>query len=192
MRSLVDQRCFVADDPLDGVIAPIGLAAEPARSGLDERATLVSFLDYFRSVLIRKATGLTRAQLARSLAPSSLTIGGLVKHMVGVEEHWFQTAWAGRPEMDLFDGVDWDADRDWEFHSAADDHPLDLLGWYETACARSRAVIDGADDLDALAVGTGDTATSLRWILVHMVEEYARHCGHADLIRESIDGTTDD
>ena len=87
--------------------------------------------------------------------------------------------------------VDWDADPDWDFHSAADDEPEQLLALYTDAIECSRQAIEGCDDLSATAESRG-RVISLRWMLVHMIEEYARHCGHADLIRQSIDGATGD
>ncbi len=80
---------------------------------------------------------------------------------------------------------------DWDFESAADDEPEQLLALFDAAVERSRLAIESSVDLDA-TVESRDRTISLRWILVHMIEEYARHCGHADLIRESIDGSTDD
>jgi hypothetical protein len=93
--------------------------------------------------------------------------------------------------------VDWDADRDWDWHSAAEDTPEQLRSLWQDAVARSRSlVVEALDDsgLDRRATGIpsswGPEAPSLRWILLHLVEEYARHVGHADLLRESVDGLT--
>jgi uncharacterized damage-inducible protein DinB len=174
------------------VIGPIPLAPDPDRAA-GERQTLVEFLDYFRSVLLRKASGLTNAQLSTRLAPSTLTIGGLLKHMAGVEDHWFTHTWLGAAYPEPWATADDGTNPDWDFDSAAGDTPEQLHELFEAALARSRAAIDGADDLDRLAALESRLgATSLRWILVHMIEEYARHIGHADLIRESLDGATDD
>lgn len=156
-----------------------------------ERQTLVEFLDYYRAVLLRKAAGLSQAELAVRLGPGSLTIGGLVKHMALVEDGWFHEGWSGRPQVEPWASVDWDADRDWDFHSADDDLPTALAQLFEAAVGRSRAAIADSNDLGA-SVDIRGRVFSLRWILVHMIEEYARHCGHADLIRESIDGRTGD
>jgi uncharacterized damage-inducible protein DinB len=159
----------------------------------DERTMLVAFLDYHRATLLWKASGLTQAQLAQPLAPSTLTIGGLVKHLALVEDSWFTERFAGQSEPEPWAGVDWDADPDWEHHSAADDSPEDLLGLYTAACERSRTVCAAAESLDQHSV-VGDRETNapftLRWILLHMIEETARHNGHVDLLRESIDGLT--
>ena len=158
---------------------------------VDERETLVAFLDFYRAVLLRKAAGLTRAQLAVAVPPSDMTIGGLVKHMALVENSWFVCNWRGADRGEPWTGVDWDADPDWDFHSAAGDEPEQLLALYTTAIERSRDAIAGSHDLSETAESRG-RVISLRWILVHMIEEYARHCGHADLLRQSIDGAVGD
>jgi len=172
------------------VIDQIPAPADPPFA-VDERETLVTFLDYYRAVLIRKAVGLSREQLAVTLPPSDMSIGGLVKHMALVENNWFVRNWRGLDPGEPWTSVDWEADPDWDFHSAADDEPEHLLALYTTAVERSRKEIDGCDDLSATAESRG-RMISLRWMLVHMIEEYARHCGHADLLRQSIDGATGD
>jgi hypothetical protein len=172
------------------VIDPIELAPAPPFA-VDERSTLLAFLDYFRTVLARKAVGLTAEQLATTLPPSTLTLGGLLKHMAFVETYWFATVWAAEPDGEPWSSVDWTATPDWEFESAAGDQPRELIALFESAVARSRRTIAECVELDA-TVQSRDRQISLRWILVHMIEEYARHCGHADLIRESLDGSTDD
>jgi hypothetical protein len=172
------------------MISEISLPSDPSYA-VDERQTLIEFLDYYRAVLIRKAVGLTKHQLATSVPPSELTLGGLVKHMALVEVSWFVQNWGGRPAGEPWDSVDWDADRDWDFHSAADDEPEQLLALYQASIDASRLAIADSFDLSATAESRG-RVISLRWILVHMIEEYARHCGHADLIREAVDGATGD
>lgn len=156
-----------------------------------ERLLLVQFLDYYRTVLLRKAADLTSEQLGRRFGASTLTLGGLVKHMAYVEDHWFHTGWAGNPPVAPWADVDWAATPDWELDSAADDSPEDLAALFGVAVERSRAAIAGSFDLDATATIRG-REFSLRWIMIHMVEEYARHCGHADLLREAVDGALGD
>ncbi len=162
----------------------------------DEVATLLAFLDYHRDTLRMKTDGLSQDQLNATLAPSTMTLGGMVKHLALVEDYWFSVMLMGNPDADYWRDVDWDADRDWEWHNAAGDTPEQLRALLDQAVVESDAIIR-----DALADGgldrqsdKGDRRTgekfSLRWILLHMVEEYARHNGHADLIRESIDGVT--
>ena len=160
----------------------------------DERTTLVSMLDFYRAVLVRKAWGLNDEQLATPIAPSDLTIGGLVLHMALVEDFWFDHRFCGHDELEPWAGAPWDDDPDWEFHTAHEwGHP-DLVAQFEESVTRSRRAIVSADTLDQPAAleRSDGTRWNLRWILVHMIEEYARHCGHADLIREAIDGTTGD
>ena len=165
---------------------------EPAFDS-DERTMLTGFLDYHRATLAWKASDLTVEQMAARLGPSSLTIGGLVKHMALVEDSWFSDRFVGGGLGEAWADGDWESDRDWELTSAAHDAPEHLLGLYAAACDRSRAVIASAGSLDDESAATdrqSGTHYTLRWILVHMVEETARHNGHIDLLREAIDGLT--
>jgi uncharacterized damage-inducible protein DinB len=158
----------------------------------DELTLLSQFLDYHRATLVQKVSGLDRQQLGTTLGPSALTLAGLVKHMALVEDSWFGKVLLGREEGEPWASVDWDADPDWEFHTALDDDPDDLLALYADACERSRAAIAEFGDLDRMAARpsrSGETF-NLRWIMLHMIEETARHNGHADLLRENIDGAT--
>jgi uncharacterized damage-inducible protein DinB len=159
-----------------------------------ERDMLAAFLDYHRATLKMKVAGLTQAQLAQTTAASSLTLAGLVKHLALVEDSWFTERFAGQPMPAPFDDVDWDADPDWELRTAADDDPAWLVQRYDEACERSRAVLAAASTLDQEAVAgrrrSDDAPFTLRWILCHMIEETARHNGHADLLREAVDGAT--
>lgn len=160
----------------------------------DEISTLLGFLDYQRATLRWKTSGLTSEQLGATVAASQITLGGLLKHLAFVEDLWFSRWLHGHERGASWDTADWDADPDWDWHSAALDPPEALITLWTAAVDRSRALTEQAladDGLDRLSKRTwpdGD-APSLRWILVHMIEEYARHNGHADLIRESIDGT---
>jgi uncharacterized damage-inducible protein DinB len=119
----------------------------------------------------------------------------MMKHLALNEVGWFGQTLAGTPDPPPFDAVDWDADPDWEWHTAAADSPEQLRALYEDCVRRADASIDDAlarDGLDTQSVGqsSDDGAFSLRWIVLHLIEEYARHNGQADLIRESIDGMT--
>ena len=160
----------------------------------EEASMLVAFLDYHRDTLRMKVDGLTAQQLRQPHLPSTLTLGGLLKHVALNEAHWFGHVLHGRSLGEPWDSVDWDADRDWDFHSASDDSPDELRRAMDDAVAQARRDIDealsqgGVDQL-SVASSRGGRQFSLRWILLHMIEEYARHNGHADLIRESIDGT---
>lgn len=163
---------------------------QPASAG-DERTLLGQFLDRQRQTMVHKARGLDAAGTAATLAPSTLTLGGLVKHLGFVESHWFEYVFAGSDPREPWASVDWDADPDWEFSTGATDPIDELLTDYEDATARANAIAAQAD-LDQLSAReAGDRGhVSLRWILLHMIEETARHAGHADLLRESVDGQT--
>jgi Protein of unknown function (DUF664) len=158
----------------------------------DEATMLRAFLDIHRDTLRWKCSGLTQEQLALTLPPSDLTLGGMMKHLASVESGWFG-GYAGHPPMPPFDTVDWDADPDWEWHTARDDTPEELRRLFDVAVRRSDDVIAEAmagPGLDGQSVETNRRGDhfSLRRIMIHMLEEYARHNGHADLIRQSIDG----
>jgi hypothetical protein len=170
---------------------------EPTRVDPDvqggEAELLTGFLDYHRATFLRKVAGLTKEQMAQTTAASSLTLAGLTKHLALVEDSWFTERVAGRPMPEPWASAPFDDDRDWELHSAVEDDPGDLVELYLAACARSRAVVAEARDLDQLSVvpdGLAGKPFSLRWLLLHMLEETARHNGHADLLREAIDGRT--
>ena len=162
----------------------------------DEATSLRAFLDYHRDTFRMKCSGLTQEQLAQPLAPSDMTLGGMMKHLAIVDQSWFEDDFMGRGLMPPFDTVDWDADRDWEWHSARDDSPEELRTLFDEAVRRADAVVDealthaGLEQESARKSRHQDSTFTLRWILVHLIEEYSRHNGHADLIRESIDGTT--
>ncbi|MDH3683048.1 MAG: DinB family protein [Acidimicrobiia bacterium] len=169
--------------------------AEPEDPGRrnDELTTLSAFLDFYRTVMLRKGSGLTPDQLATTTAASTLTIASLIRHMTLVEDHWFDATFAGLPEREPWASADWDADRDWEMTTANGMTFVDLRTDFDEACERSRSHVAAATSLDVLAIGGDPTdRVSLRWILIHMIEEYARHCGHADLLREALDGRVGD
>ena len=160
-----------------------------------ETATLLGFLEYQRATLAWKCGGLDQAGLQATVGASSMTLGGLLKHLAYVEDYWFSQRLHGQDRRPPWDTVDWKADPDWEWHSAAEDTPEQLFALWQDAVARSRSLVaealadEGLDGLARRAWNDG-RAPSLRWILVHMIEEYARHNGHADLLRESVDGLT--
>ncbi|GAB1824205.1 DinB family protein [Herbidospora sp. RD11066] len=164
------------------------MRTDPPLAG-DERATLTAFLDYHRDTLAMKCEGLTGEQLTlRAVEPSSLSLLGLVRHLADVERAWFRIRLNGEELAPIF------------FTDAAPDDDFDALGTapadevfatWKTEVELARK-ISAETDLDALMRKTnraGDVM-SHRWILVHMIEEYARHNGHADLLRERIDGVT--
>jgi len=155
----------------------------------DEPTMLMAFLTNFRSDLLDRAWGLDAAQLQQTLPPSTLSIGRLISHMAMVEYHWFTMRLDGQDMPEPFASLDWDADSDAEMTLSSTMTVDELTGLYDGAIADSNARIEAAESLDVLAKSERrGVRYSLRWIMVHMIEEYARHCGHADLIRESIDG----
>jgi uncharacterized damage-inducible protein DinB len=162
----------------------------------DEVTILRSFLTFHRDTLRWKCSGLTPAQLARPLPPSEMTLGGMMKHLALVESNWFDSVFSGVDLMPPFDTVDWDADRDWEWHSARDDSPEELRTLFDEAVRRADAVVDealthaGLEQESARKSRHQDSTFTLRWILVHLIEEVGRHAGHADILREQIDGRT--
>ena len=162
----------------------------------DEIETLLGFLDFQRATLAWRGSGLDSEGLNTTVAASSMTLGGLLKHMALVEDGWFSRSLFGNDRQSPWDTVDWDADQDWDWHSAANDTPEQLRALWQRAVDRSRTLVATALErggLDQAAVRIDPhygAAPSLRWIVVHMIEEYARHNGHADLIREAIDGVT--
>jgi uncharacterized damage-inducible protein DinB len=171
---------------------------EPPDEG-DEAATLLGFLDFHRATLEWKCRGLSDEQLRVALPPTSMTLGGMLKHLAYVEDYWCTQVVAGEPTPEPWASVDWKADPDWEWHSAADDPGGELRALWAERVERSRAVVDarlgqGAAEAlrEAHPAWGGRRRVSLRWVLVQLVQEYARHNGHADLIRESIDGQTGD
>jgi uncharacterized damage-inducible protein DinB len=161
----------------------------------DETATLLGFLDFQRATLQWKCAGLDAAGLNTKVAASTMTLGGLLKHLAVVEDGWFSRSLFGRDYQPPWNAVDWKSDPDWEWQTAAQDSADELRALWQESVTRSRACVAEAlatGGLDQLAKRTwpDGSVPSLRWILCHMIEEYARHNGHADLIRESIDGET--
>ena len=150
---------------------------------------LVSWLEFHRETLALKCENLTVGQLRlRAVPPSSLSLLGLVRHMAEVERNWFQRVFAGAEAPPLFYT---EADRDGDFDNVDNADPDEAFAAWRAECEGARAVLAGVKSLDEPGAKErhGETVT-MRWILVHMIEEYARHNGHADLLRECIDGVT--
>jgi uncharacterized damage-inducible protein DinB len=170
-----------------------GRPMPPSRG--DEAATLLGFLELQRATFAWKTTGLDAAGLNATVGVSAMTLGGMLKHLALVEDYWCSQWLHGRDQGPPWDSVDWDADPDWDWHSAAADNPGQLAAIWQDSVTRSRSLVDEAlkaGGLDGLAKRTEPNggSPSLRWILFHLIEEYARHVGHADLIREAVDGLT--
>jgi uncharacterized damage-inducible protein DinB len=154
----------------------------------DERSTLLAFLEWQRETLARKCAGLGPDQLRiRSAEPSTLSLLGLVRHMADVERGWFRRTLAEEDIADRYSSPD---DRDGDFDNV-DTADVDeaFAAWHEE-CERADDIISRRS-LDATGRQRTGREVSMRWILNHMIEEYSRHNGHADLLRERIDGATD-
>ncbi len=156
-----------------------------------EKDNYVDYLANYRLTLRMKCAGLTPDQLAaRAVPPSTLSLLGLIRHMAGVEHHWFRNVISGestpRPYRE-------DGDRDGEFDNAVADDAVvtEAREHWEAEVANSVEVLDAEDDMGRMLVTEQfPEGISIRDIVVHMIEEYARHCGHADLLRECVDGRT--
>lgn len=164
---------------------------EPPLDGT-EWETLTGFLDYQRATFAWKSAGLSAEQLAQPFPPSAITLAGLMKHLAYVEDDWFGRWLHDEPRREPWASVDWAATPNWEWNSARDD-PDTLRGLWRQSVARARRAAQTAYSSGGLVQPTRHSwpdgrAPSMRWVLTHMIEEYARHNGHADLIRESIDG----
>ena len=153
-----------------------------------ERELLMQYLDYHRATLRMKCAGLSDEQLRRrAVPPSTLSLLGLVRHLTEVEHNWFARMLDGQPHVPQY----WsDSDPDGDFNNLESASVPDVWTSYDAAVAESRRVAATFDDVADLARGTTGRPRNLRWVLVHMIEEYARHNGHADLLREAIDGAT--
>ncbi len=160
---------------------------DPVTRG-DERSSLRSMLDWYRGGVVAKVQGLSPEQLSRRFVGSGTTIGGLVKHLALVEDHWWARVF-GAEEREPWASAPWDDDPDWEFHSAADDSLATLIDLYESSCERGRAIEATVPDLDVVAArpsGRGQIF-DVRWIMLHLIEETARHLGHLDILCELAD-----
>ena len=153
-----------------------------------ERESLEAWLEMYRRTLPLKVGGLTPAQLCTaSVPPSNLSLVGLVRHLTEVEGYWFGTVVSGGPLTSLY----CEDDRDGDFNDVDPVRALDDLARYHEELATSRSQAAAVPDLDRALAGTRrGQPVNLRWVYVHMIEEYARHMGHADLLREAIDGVT--
>jgi hypothetical protein len=172
----------------------VQMRIEPPTAGTEAELLLAS-LDRQRAIFAWKTGGLDAAGLRATTAASTMTLGGLIKHLALVEDDMFSQKVLGQPAGPPWDAIDWDDDPDWEWRTAATvDTPEQLYALWNEAVARSRAAVAEAvagDGFDALAKGLTDVqgaAPNLRRMVVDMIEEYARHIGHADLLRESVDG----
>jgi hypothetical protein len=165
---------------------------EPPLAGT-ESEQLLGALDRLRMTFRWKADELDAEGLRVSVGASTLTIGGLLKHLASVEDYTFTVKLTGEPIGAPWDATGWDGSNDWEFASAADDSPEDLYALWDGAVERSRARVgaalaDGGLDRLVHASASDGRHASLRRLVCDLIEEYGRHTGHADLIREAVDG----
>jgi uncharacterized damage-inducible protein DinB len=150
-----------------------------------EAETLTGFLDFHRATLLWKLDGLDDEQLRRPMVPSGTSLLGMVKHLAYVERWWFQDVWAGRQVS--YPWTDEDPDADWRVEPS--ETTKEILELYRGECDRSREIVAAAGSLDEVT-HRSRRQLNRRWILVHMIEETARHNGQADILREQLDGTT--
>lgn len=152
-----------------------------------ERDMLLGWLDYHRDTLAMKCEGLTAEQLReRSVPPSSLSLLGLVRHMAEVERGWFRNVLNAE---DLTDRYCMPGNDNGDFDDVDTANPDEAFAAWREECALAHDIVNAAESLEVTGIQR-DEVFSLRWILMHMIEEYARHNGHADLLRERIDGVT--
>lgn len=170
---------------------------EPLFAG-SELDTLTQFLDFQRATLEWKTRGLDDDALRSSIQPTTMTLGGILTHLAWVEDFWFGTVVQEAEPVEPWLHFDWEADPDGDWALAHALPGTEVRAVWDAAVERSRRIVadavgrDGVAALDATHPAWGGREqVSLRWVLVHMIEEYARHAGHADLIRQSIDGATD-
>ena len=157
----------------------------------DERTMLVQFLDFYRGVLEQKVADLGDAEARQASAPpSDLTLLGLICHAAYFERFWFRTMFRGEDIEPLFD---FSGDPDADLHPGPQLSLPTALAMWSAEIAAARDIVDQAASLDAIAaLERHGHYVNLRWILVHLIEEYARHCGHADILRQLVDGRTGD
>ncbi|GAB3747283.1 DinB family protein [Microlunatus parietis] len=155
----------------------------------DERTTLRQFLDHYRGRALQRVERLTDAQARRRvLLATDLTAGGILKHLAHMEDHWFTARVGGGELPEPWASAPLTTQPDWDFRSAADDTVRELADLYRAACARSREVTDRLPSLDTLAPkpSFGKGPVTLRWVLVHLLEETACHVGHLDLLTDAL------
>ena len=166
---------------------------EPPLAGT-EQTQLIGALERLRTTFRFKADGLDAAGLAQRTGKSALTLGGLLKHLALTEDYTFSQKLDGSALGAWWPEADWDADPDWEFTSAAGDSPQTLYGLWDDAVQRSRARLAAALEAGGLgqqiAANVDGEHASLRRLVTDLIEEYGRHTGHADLLREAADGLT--
>jgi hypothetical protein len=151
----------------------------------DEPTMLKAYLEHYRETFELKCSGVPSDQMStRSSPPSTMSLHGLARHLAGVERWWFAINFAGSDLPMLYYSDD-DPDQDFQ---SLDGDPEEALRVWRGECKRSREIVEGAAGLDQLGVVERSGSYTLRWLMLRMIAEYAQHCGHADLLREGIDG----
>ena len=159
----------------------------------DERASLLGSLERQRWIFAWKCSGVDASGLRARIASSTMTLGGLMKHLALIEDEYFTRRFSGGELGEPWASVDWEANPNWEWDSAADDSPEALLELWESAVARSKVVVRSTlatSGFDAPGCWTSGSSARplLRRYVIDLIEEYARHLGHADILREAFDG----
>ncbi|TDB86140.1 DinB family protein [Actinomadura sp. KC216] len=167
------------------------MSEEPPDTLTDTRELLLGYLDYYRDALLRKLDGMSEENLRTSILPSGWTPLGLLKHLAYVERRWFRWGFAA----EQLDDIRGDRDPDTRaFHARPDESPEEIRALFLDECARTREIVAAADLQDVARTGGGFTPPehhpALIWILFHVLQEYARHVGQLDIIRELTDGAT--
>jgi hypothetical protein len=180
------------DNPADSALATT--ISEPSMT-VGETDMLLFALDRSRAQFAWKCGDLDAAGLRKPFPSSSMTLGGLLKHLALIEDHYATVILTGQPLGAPWDAVDFDADPEWEWRTAADDSPEELYALWRNAAGRCRATMtrvlaDGGLDQPAKYTARSGQSPNLRRKLWDMLEEYSRHVGHADLLREAVDGRT--
>jgi hypothetical protein len=165
---------------------------EPPLAGT-EVEQIVGALNRLRMTFRWKAGGLDADGLQAQLPTSSLSLGGLLKHLASVEDYYFTHRLSGASIGEPWSSMGWDGSTDWEFSSASNDAPEELYAWWDGAVERSQARLDaalanGGLDQPVHASDSDGNHASLRRLLCDLIEEYGRHTGHADILREAVDG----
>jgi uncharacterized damage-inducible protein DinB/predicted enzyme related to lactoylglutathione lyase len=187
-----NEFCVLRSGAERGEPAPVdtGDRRLPPVHTADERTMLTAMLEWYREGVLLKVAGMQQAAAVVARLRSGTTAAGLVKHLAVVEDIWFTQRFAGQPMPEPWASAPWDGNPDWEFHSARSEPLEDSVALYRAACDRSRGIVAAADSLETTVTVHDDWQVSLRFLLLHLVEETARHLGHLDVLRELADGTT--
>jgi uncharacterized damage-inducible protein DinB len=171
------------------MLTPVEPPPEPSQTLADPRELLVGYLEFYRDAILRKLDGMPDEELRRSRLPSGWTPLELLKHLAGVERRWFR--WGFAAERLSSPWVEGGPDAPWRV--GAEESADDVKALFLDECARSRRIVAGArlDDQAAIGgrFGPDDPRPTLAWTLFHVLQEYARHTGHLDVVRELADGT---